>query len=69
MSGFTTALHGKAEDGTTHSGQGGFEIKSLMEGLGSVEVISVPDSEFPVVYKLTFEKTNFATVDLDEEQN
>ncbi len=68
MSGFTTALHGKAEDGTTHSGQGGFEIKSLMEGLGSVEVISVPDSEFPVVYKLTFEKTNFATVDLGEDQ-
>ena len=67
MSGFTTALHGKAKDGTTHSGRGGFEVKSLMEGLGSVEVISAPDSEFPVIYKLTFEKTNFASVDLEEE--
>lgn len=59
MSGFTTALNENASDGTLHSGQGGFEIKSLMEGLGTVEVISQPDAEFPVIYKLTFEKTNF----------
>ncbi|MDH6343573.1 type I restriction enzyme M protein [Parabacteroides sp. PFB2-12] len=58
MSGFTTALHENAADGTLHSGQGGFEIKALMEGLGSVEVISQPDAEFPVIYKLVFEKTN-----------
>ena len=67
MSGFTTALNEDASDGTLHSGQGGFEIKSLMEGLGTVEVISQPDAEFPVIYKLTFEKTNFETIDLFED--
>ena len=66
MSGFSTALNENASDGTLHSGQGGFEIKSLMEGLGSVEVISQPDSEFPVIYKLTFEKTNFETINLKD---
>lgn len=67
MSGFTTALNENASDGTLHSGQGGFEIKSLMEGLGTVEVISQPNAEFPVIYKLTFEKTNFETINLFED--
>lgn len=67
MSGFTTALNEDSSEGTLHSGQGGFEIKSLMEGLGSVKVISQPDEEFPVVYQLTFEKTNFDTINLFEE--
>ena len=67
MSGFTTALNENASDGTLHSGQGGFEIKSLMNGLGNVEVISQPDAEFPVIYKLTFEKTNFETLNLLED--
>ena len=62
MSGFSTALNEDAADGTLHSGQGGFEIKSLMEGLGTVEVISKPEAEFPVIYKLTFEKTNAETI-------
>ena len=62
MSGFTTALNKDATDGNLHSGQGGFEIKSLMEGLGTVNVISQPDAEFPVIYELTFEKTNFVTL-------
>lgn len=62
MSGFSTALNEDAADGTLHSGQGGFEIKSLMEGLGTVEVISQPEAEFPVIYKLTFEKTNWETI-------
>lgn len=66
MNGFTTALNENASDGTLHSGQGGFEIKSLMEGIGTVEIISQPDAEFPVIYKLTFEKTNFETIDLFE---
>lgn len=56
MNGFSTALNEDAADGTLHSGQGGFEIKSLMEGLGKAEVISQPNAEFPVIYKLTFEK-------------
>ena len=67
MSGFTTALNENASDGTLHSGQGGFEIKSLMDGLGTVEVISQPEAEFPVIYKLTFEKTNFETINLFED--
>ena len=67
MSGFTTALNENAFDGTLHSGQGGFEIKSLMEDLGTVEVISQPEAEFPVIYKLTFEKTNFETINLFED--
>lgn len=58
MSGFSTSLNEIAADGTLHSGQGGFEIKSLMEGLGSVEILSEPDTEFPVIYKLTFTNTN-----------
>ena len=66
MSGFTTALNEDASDGTLHSGQGGFEIKLLMEGLGTVEVISQPDAEFPVIYKLIFEKTNLEAINLFE---
>ena len=67
MSGFTTALNENASDGTLHSGQGGFEIKTLMDGLGDVKVISQPDAEFPVIYKLIFEKTNFETINLFED--
>ncbi|WP_290460569.1 N-6 DNA methylase [Bacteroides caecimuris] len=67
MRGFSTALNENDSDGKLHSGQGGFEIKSLMEGLGTVEVISQPEAEFPVIYKLTFEKTNFETINLFED--
>lgn len=67
MRGFSTALNENDFDGKLHSGQGGFEIKSLMEGLGTVEVISQPEAEFPVIYKLTFEKTNFETINLFED--
>lgn len=67
MSGFTTALNENASDGTLHFGQGGFEIKTLMDGLGDVKVISQPDAEFPVIYKLIFEKTNFETINLFED--
>lgn len=56
MSGFTTALNEVSGDGTLHSGHGGFEIKSLMESLGAVKVISQPEAEFPVAYRLTFRK-------------
>lgn len=67
MRGFSTALNENDSYGNFHSGQGGFEIKSLMEGLGTVEVISQPEAEFPVIYKLTFEKTNFETINLFED--
>ena len=59
MSGFTTALHKGDSVKSQHFGQGGFEIKSLMEGFGNVEIISQPEEEYPVIYKLTFEKTDF----------
>lgn len=58
MSGFSTALNENSLDGTLHSGQGGFEIKSLMEGLGSVKIKSEPNAVFPVIYQLTFTKTS-----------
>jgi len=67
MRSFSTALNENDSDVKLHSGQGGFEIKSLMEGLGTVEVISQPEAEFPVIYKLTFEKTNFETINLFED--
>lgn len=58
MSGFSTALNEDSAEGGHHFGQGGFEIKSLMEKVGSAEIISEPDAEFPVIYKLTFTNTN-----------
>lgn len=64
MSDFSTALKQKANDGSLHFGIGGFEIKSLMEGLGSVEVISQPRAEFPVIYKLTFDNVSFEEVNI-----
>ena len=67
MSDFSTALKQKANDGSLHFGIGGYEIKSLMEGFGSVEVISQPDAEFPVIYKLTFNDVNFEEVNLNDE--
>lgn len=65
MSGFTTSLNETSSDGRIHSGTGGYEVKLLMEGIGNVEVLSDPDSKYPVVYKLTFEKTNYETIDLE----
>lgn len=42
-----------------HSGIGGYEIDQLMKRYGgSVEFISQPESDFPVTYKLIFNKTN-----------
>ena len=67
MSDFSTALKQKANDGSLHFGIGGFEIKSLMEDIGSVEVISQPDAEYPVIYKLTFNDVSFQEVNLSDE--
>lgn len=42
-----------------HSGIGCYEIKKLMERFGgSVEFVNDPDSEYPVTYKLIFNRTN-----------
>lgn len=67
MSDFSTALRQQANDGSLHFGIGGFEIKSLMEDIGSVEVISQPDAEFPVIYKLTFNDVSFQEVNLSDD--
>lgn len=67
MSDFSTALKQKANDGSLHFGIGGFEIKSLMEDIGSVEVISQPDAEYPVIYKLTFNDVSFQEVNLSDD--
>ncbi len=43
----------------THLGIGGYEIKRLMEEFGdNLEIISEPNSEFTVIYKLIFHDTN-----------
>lgn len=62
--GFTTALNPSNHMGIIHSGQGGFEIKELMEGIGTVRVISDPDSEFSVRYELVFTNTNYEIIDI-----
>lgn len=42
----------------THFGIGGYEIKRLMEEFGeTVEIVSEPEGEFPVCYKLTLSDT------------
>jgi hypothetical protein len=46
-------------DTNTHFGIGGYEIKRLMEEFGDkVQIVSNPESEFPVTYKLIFHDTN-----------
>lgn len=67
MRGFTTALNSDYGQDSVHFGQGGFEIKSLMNGYGKAEIINNSGDEFPVVYKLTFEKTNSEVVNLFED--
>ena len=50
---------GKTEGGKEHAGIGGYQIKDLMEHFGGkAEIISTPDEDFTVTYKLTFTKTN-----------
>ena len=50
---------GKTEGGKEHAGIGGYQVKDLMEHFGGqAEIISTPDEEFTVTYKLTFTKTN-----------
>ena len=43
----------------THFGIGGYEIKKLMEEFGDkLEIISEPENEFTVTYRLIFHDTN-----------
>ena len=55
-----TTEHARTTDvSQSHFGIGGYEIKKLMtEFNGDVEVISTPDEEFTVTYRLVFHNTN-----------
>lgn len=49
-------------DTNKHFGIGGYEIKRLMEEFGdSLEIISEPNAEFTVTYKLIFHDTNITS--------
>lgn len=46
-----------SKTGLSHYGIGGYEVRNLMRGFqGDAEFISIPESEFPVCYKLTFKE-------------
>ena len=48
-----------SKNGNSHFGIGGYEIKKLMNEFGGdAEILSDSQSEFPVTYKLVFNKTN-----------
>lgn len=56
---------GKTDGGKEHAGIGGYQIKDLMEHFeGKAEIISTPEQDFTVTYKLTFTKTNLQDVNL-----
>ena len=56
-------IWGKTNGGKEHAGIGGYQIKDLMEHFdGKAEIISTPDEEFTVTYKLTFTKTNLMDI-------
>lgn len=57
--GLTTEHTRTGNASTNHFGIGGYEIKKLMtEFNGDVEIISTPDEEFTVTYRLVFHNTN-----------
>ena len=53
-------IYGQTSGNTNeHFGIGGYEIKKLMKEFdGDVEIISSPEAEYTVTYKLIFHKTN-----------
>lgn len=56
--GYTTALNEidtTSSDGSVHSGIGGYDIRNILKKYhGDVEIISNPESDFPVMYRITF---------------
>lgn len=56
---------GHTSGGGDHAGIGGYQVRSLMEDFGGkAEIVSTPDEEFKVTYKLTFTKTNLIDLTL-----
>ena len=56
---------GKTNGGKAHAGIGGYQVKDLMEHFdGKAEIISNPEEEFTVTYKLTFTKTDLLNINL-----
>lgn len=62
--GYSTALNkNNAESGHKHSGIGAYDAKNILEKEGAkIEIISTPNEEYTVTYKLTFTKTNIAAI-------
>jgi signal transduction histidine kinase len=57
--GLTTEHSRTTNVSKNHFGIGGYEVKKLMtEFNGDVEIISTPDEEFTVTYRLVFHNTN-----------
>lgn len=55
--------YGHTSGDDSHSGIGCYQIKEYMDTLkGSVEIISTPNEEFTVTYKLTFVNANPSTI-------
>ena len=56
---------GQTTGGGDHAGIGGYQIRSLMEDFGGkAEIVSTPNEEYTVTYKLTFTKTNLIDLKL-----
>lgn len=56
---------GHTSGGRDHAGIGGYQVRSLMEDFGGkADIVSTPDEEFKVTYKLTFTKTNLVDLSL-----
>ncbi len=52
-------IWGQTSGGGDHAGIGGYQIHDLMEEFGGkADIVSSPDEEFTVTYRLTFTKTN-----------
>lgn len=58
-------IWGNTSGGKDHAGIGCYQVKDLMEEFGGkAEIISTPDEEFTVTYKLTFTKTDLESITL-----
>ena len=54
-----------SKNGKGHFGIGGYEVRKLMREFGGdAELVSDPDSEYPVTYKLIFHNTNIKSLEL-----
>lgn len=58
-------IWGHTTGGANHTGIGGYQVRDLMEVFGGkADIVSTPDEEYTVTYRLTFTKTNLIDIDL-----